>query len=36
MGYVVMGNLSKVVSSRLAATMAALRNQIQRPSARKD
>jgi len=32
MGYVVMGNLSKVVSSRLAATMAALRNQIQNPS----
>lgn len=32
MGYVVMRNLSKVVSSRLAATMAALRNQIQNPS----
>jgi len=32
MGYVVMRNLSRVVSSRLAATMAALRNQIQSPS----
>lgn len=32
MGYVVMCNLSKVVSSRLAATMAVLRNQVQRAS----
>ena len=32
-GYVVMENLSKVISSRLAATMVALRHQIQRASA---
>ena len=31
-GYVIMSNLSRVVSSRLAATMAVLRNQIQSPS----
>lgn len=34
-GYVVMQNLSKVVSSRLAATMIALRHHIQRASASK-
>jgi CRP-like cAMP-binding protein len=33
MGYVVMQNLSKVISSRLAATMIALRYQIQKMSA---
>jgi len=32
-GYVVMQNLSKVISSRLAATMIALRHQIQKMSA---
>ena len=31
-GYVIMSNLSRVVSSRLAATMAVLKNQIQSPS----
>jgi CRP-like cAMP-binding protein len=34
-GCVVMQNLSKVISSRLASTMVALRNQIQRASASK-
>jgi CRP-like cAMP-binding protein len=34
-GFVVTRNLSKVISSRLAATMAVLRNQIQRASTRK-
>ncbi len=34
-GCVVMRNLSKVISSRLAATMVALRHQIQRASAHK-
>lgn len=33
MGYVVMQNLSEVISSRLAATMIALRHQIQKMSA---
>ena len=34
-GYVVMENLSKVISSRLAATMVTLRHQIQRAAAGK-
>lgn len=34
-GYMVMQNLSKVISSRLAATMVTLRHQIQRASASK-
>ncbi len=34
-GYLVMQNLSKVISSRLAATMVALRHQIQRASGSK-